>query len=39
MGGIINVVLKEVRWVGIERINLFQDKDKWWAVLNRVATL
>jgi len=28
MGGIINVVLKEMRWVGIDRLNLVQDKDK-----------
>jgi hypothetical protein len=39
MGGIINVVLKEMIWVGIDRINLVQDKDKWLAVLNRVANL
>jgi hypothetical protein len=39
MGGIINVAQKEMRWVGIDRIKLVQDKDKWWAVLNRIVTL
>jgi len=33
------MVLKEMKWVDIDRINLVQGKDKWWAVLNRVATL
>ena len=27
---------KEIEWKGVEWVCLFQDSDKWWAVLNIV---
>ena len=28
--------LKEIGWEGVELINLAQDRDRWWAVVNMV---
>jgi hypothetical protein len=31
--------LREVGWEGIDWIDLGQDKDRWWAVVNAVMNL
>jgi len=31
--------LKKIEWKGVEWVSLFQDRDKWWAVLNIVTNL
>jgi len=30
------VGLKEIGWEVVEQINVAQDRDKWWAVVNMV---
>jgi hypothetical protein len=35
----IKLALKEIGWVGIDWIDLAQDKDKWMALVNTVMNL
>jgi len=35
----IKMDLKEGRWGGIDRIDLAQDRDRWWALANAVVNL
>jgi len=36
VGEISNWIIKEIRWEGVNWINLAPDKDKWWATVNAV---
>lgn len=29
--------LKEIKWAGVDWINLVQDRDKWWALVNMMV--
>jgi hypothetical protein len=31
--------LREISWEGLDWMHLDQDKDQWWAVVNRVMNL
>jgi hypothetical protein len=31
--------LREIEWVDVDWINLTQDRDQWWALLNMVMNL
>lgn len=31
--------LKEIKWEGIDWINLVQDRDEWWALVNMMWNL
>jgi hypothetical protein len=35
----IKIKLKEIEWNGVEWVSLFQDRDKWRAVLNIAINL
>jgi hypothetical protein len=35
----IKMDLREVKWVGMDRINLAEDRERWWAVVNAVMNL
>jgi hypothetical protein len=35
----IKIVLREIGWGGMERIDLAQDKDKWRVLVNMVMNL
>jgi hypothetical protein len=35
----IKMDLREVGWAGMEWINLAQDRDRWWALVNEVMNL
>jgi len=37
MGDNIKMDLREIGWGGVDWIHLAQDRDKWWAVVNREA--
>jgi hypothetical protein len=36
MGGQNKIVLTEIEWGGVDWINLAQDRNKWWALVNTV---
>jgi hypothetical protein len=31
--------LREIEWGGIDWVDLFQDRDQWWALVNTVMNL
>jgi hypothetical protein len=35
----IKMNLREIGWGGMDWINLAQDKEQWWALVNMVAKL
>jgi hypothetical protein len=35
----IKMDLREIGWGVMDRINLFQDRDQWWALVNTVMNL
>jgi len=35
----IKMDLQEGRWSGIDRIDLAEDRDRWWALANAVVNL
>jgi hypothetical protein len=35
----IKINLREIEWSGMDRIDLAQNRDKWWALLNTVVKL
>jgi len=35
----IKMDLQEVRWVGMDWIDLDQDRDRWWALVKAVMNL
>jgi hypothetical protein len=36
MRGVIKIKLKEMLYEGVDRINLIQDRNQLWALVNRV---
>jgi hypothetical protein len=37
--GGIRMYLRKIGWVGIERIHLAYDRDRWWSLVNTVMNL
>jgi hypothetical protein len=37
--GNIKMDLREIRWGGMDWIDLAQDSDQWWALVNTVMNL
>jgi hypothetical protein len=37
--GNIKMDLREIGWDGMDWVELAQDRDQWWAVVNRVMNL
>jgi hypothetical protein len=37
--GNIKMDPRDIEWGGMEGIDLAQDRDKWWALLNKVVNL
>ena len=35
----VKMDLKEMQWEGMNQINLAQDREKWWAVVNTLMNL
>jgi hypothetical protein len=35
----ISMDLREIEWEGVDWMHLVQDRDQWWAVVNRVMNL
>jgi hypothetical protein len=32
----VNMDLKEIRWKGVDGIHLAQDRDQYWALVNKI---
>jgi len=37
--GNVTTDLREIRWEGVDWMNLSQDRDKWWDLMNTVMNL
>jgi hypothetical protein len=35
----IKMDLREIEWDGVDRIDMTQDRDQWWALVNTVLNL